>query len=252
MLSRGGVLPDGVIRAAPVERAEGGYGLVDDGGDVDAGDGHRQEAHGGQHAVAPAHVTGDGETLPALGVGHGAQHAAGDVRRREDVALGGGAVFLFQHGAEHAEGDRGLQRRTGLGDDVDVEVVVPKLLDDAVEVVRAQAVADEEDLRIVLAGQGAQQLDGPAGAEVGAADADDHQGLGAGTYLRRRGEDGLELALFHAHGQLRPAGELRARAALFLKQAVGRGGGGIVRAGGVKKRSGAAEVNFYHVPHPFV
>ena len=33
---------------------------------------------------------------------------------------------------------------------------------------------------------------------------------------------------------------------------VGRGGGGIVRAGGVKKRSGAAEVNFYHVPHPFV
>ena len=101
-----------------------------DGGDVYAGDGHGQQAHGGEDAVTAAHVAGDGEALPALGVGHGAQDAAGDVRRGEDVALGGGAVFLLEHGAEDAEGDRGLQRGAGLGDDVHVKVVVTELLDD--------------------------------------------------------------------------------------------------------------------------
>ena len=166
------------------------------------------------------------------------------------MALGGGAVFLLEHGAEDAEGDRGLQRGAGLGDDVHVKVVVTELLDDSVEVVRAQAVADEEDPGVVLAGQGPQELNGAARAEVGAADADDYQGLGAGADLGRGGEYGLELALFHAHGQLRPAGELRARAALFLKQAVGRGGGGIVRAGGVKEGGRAAEIDSDHLPHP--
>jgi hypothetical protein len=167
------------------------------------------------------------------------------------MALGGGAVFLLEHGAEDAEGDRGLQRGAGLGDDVHVKVVVTELLDDSVEVVRAQAVADEEDPGVVLAGQGPQELNGAARAEVGAADADDYQGLGAGADLGRGGEYGLELALFHAHGQLDPAGELGARAALLLEHAVGRGRGGVIGAGGVKKRGGSGEIDFNHVSHPF-
>ena len=220
MLPCGGVLPDRVVRAAEVERAEGLDGVLYYGGDVYAGNGHGQQAHGGENAVPSAHVSGYGEALPALGVGHGAQHAAGGVRRGKDVALGGGAVFLLEHGAEHAEGDRGLERGAGLGDDVHVKVVVAELLDDAVEVVRAQAVAYEEDLRVILAGQGAQQLNSAARAEVGAAD-DDDQRLGAGAYLGSGSEYGLELALFHSHGQLDPAGELSARAALFLEHALG-------------------------------
>ena len=61
----------------------------------------------------------------------------------------------------------------------------------------------------------------------------------------------LELALFHAHGQLDPAGELGARAALLLEHAVGRGRGGVIGAGGVKKRGGSGEIDFNHVSHPF-
>ena len=82
---------------------------------------------------------------------------------------------------------------------------------------------------------GAEQLDGAARAEVAASDADHHQRLGARAYLVRGGDDALELGALDEAWQLQPAGEIRALSGLFGEHPVGRGGGGVVRAGCVKE-----------------
>ena len=82
------------------------------------------------------------------------------------------------------------------------------------------------------------------------ADADDDQSLRPGTYLRRRSEQSLHLTALYPHGQFRPAGKFCARAALFDEHPVRGGRGGIIRPCSVEEYGRAAEIDFYHLPHP--
>ena len=87
------------------------------------------------------------------------------------------AVLLREYLAEDAEGDCGLKRRAGLGNDVHVKVHVAERGNRVAYRVGGKGVAHEEDLRVVLAGHGLEQLYRAARAEVGAAYADDDQRL---------------------------------------------------------------------------
>ena len=88
ILPGGGVLPGRVFRAAQIQRLK----LADGGGnhaaDVDARNGHRQQADGGEHAEAAADIVGHHKALPAVLIGQGFQHAAPGVGGGEDVFVG--------------------------------------------------------------------------------------------------------------------------------------------------------------------
>ena len=183
-------------------------------------------------------------------VGQGLEGAAARVRRGEDVLVGLVAVLFRQQLAEDAERDGGLERGAGFGDHVHVEVEVAELAQQVAEIVGAQAVAREEHLRVALAGQGTQQLNGAARAEVRAADADDDQRLRAAADQLRRLHDGVELRILDAAGQLRPAGEIGARAGLVRKSAVRLGGRCEVGAAAAEEGFRAGIVDFYHTITP--
>ena len=140
------------------------------------------------------------------------------------------AVFFGKQLAEYAEGDGRLKRRAGLGDDVDVEVHVAELVERVAQRVGGQAVADEEYARVVLAGDGLEQFYRAARAEVGAADADDDQRLGAAADEPRSIKDRGQLAVADAPRQFEPAGEVRTRAGAADEGLVRLRGGGVVRA----------------------
>ena len=91
--------------------------------------------------------------------------------------------FFSSSGLEDAEGHGGLGGGAGLGDDVDGEIPVAHQLQHLQQRIGGQAVAREVDVRgilflqIIVGGASDQVDDGP-GAQIGAADADDHQSLG--------------------------------------------------------------------------
>ena len=145
------------------------------------------------------------------------------------------AVFLLQQLPEDAEGHRRLQSGAGLGDDVHVEIHVPQPIQSVAEGVGREHVAHKEYLGIVLAGQGLEELYGPTGAQVRAADAHYHQGLGTAAYLLGGGDYLLQLRLLYALGQLHPAGKLAAQAALLNELLVGKPRQGIVGSGAGEK-----------------
>ena len=155
-------------------------------------------------------------------------------------------VLFGEQLAEHAEGGRRLQRGAGLGDDIHVKILVAEQLDDVAERVGRQAVAGEEDAGIVLAGDGLEKLDGAAGAEVRAADADDDERLGAAANGFGGIKDGGELRILHALGQAQPAGKVRAETAALAEHLVGALGGGIVGACAGEKAFGTGEIYFNH------
>ena len=84
-------------------------------------------------------------------------------------------VLLFQKFPENAERDGRFQRRAGFGNDVHVKVPAAQLFQRVAERVGRKSVSDKVDCGVVLCGNGAEQLDSAAGAEIGAADADDDE-----------------------------------------------------------------------------
>ena len=246
MLSCGGILPGGVFGGTQIQGLQLLNGGVDHAHHVDTGHGHGQQTHGGQHAEAAAHIVGHHKAGPALGVGQGLEHAAVGVGGGENVLVSLIAVLLLQQLTEDTEGDRRLQGGAGLGDDVHVEILVAQLLQNVAEIIRRQAVAGEKYLGVVLAGQGLEQLDGASRAQVGAADTDDHQRLGAAADLLRGLHDGVKLALFDAEGQLHPAGEIGSQAGLFGKSLVRFFRKRVIGAGRREKAGGAGQINFNH------
>ena len=247
MLPRGGILPGRVLGRALIHRGEGGDGGLDHGVGVNAGGGHGQQTHGGQHAEAAAHVVGNDEGLPAGLVGHALENAAVRVRGGDD-ALGRllGAVLGLEQAAEHAEGEGGLERRAGFGDHVDLKILLAQLFEQALQGVGGHGVAREDDLRVARARTGTQQLDRALRAEIGAADADHDQHLAAAADAVGSRNDLLELLILHALGQTQPPGKVRAEAGALGERAVRGSSGGIVRSGGVKKRFRAGEIHFQH------
>ena len=156
------------------------------------------------------------------------------------------AVFLFQQLAEDAEGDGGLERGAGLGDDVDVIIVVAELGENVAQIVRAQTVADKEHARISRGGDGAQQLDRAARAEVRPADADDDERLGAAADLICRGEDAVKLGIADLAGQIDPADKIVAETGALLERLVRESGKRVIGAGGGEKGGSAGKIDFDH------
>ena len=95
-------------------------------------------------------------------------------------------------------------------------------------------------------GQGTQQLDGAARAEIRAADADDDQRLGAAADQLGRAHDGVQLGVLDALGQLRPAGEIGARAGLVRKGLMGLRGQGKIGAAAAEEAFRAGVIDLDH------
>ena len=121
----GGILPGGVVRAGDVQRLHGLPGPLHQGGGVNARRGDGQQPHGGEDGVAPAHGVGHHEGLVPLAVGEPLERALAGVGGGIDAPAGAiPAVPLLQQALEDAEGHGGFGGGTGLGDDVDGEVLV--------------------------------------------------------------------------------------------------------------------------------
>ena len=193
--------------------------------DVHACYGDGQQTHGGQHTVAAAHVIGDNEGFVAVLVGQ--------ILQRTLVGIGGGidalgsallAVLLLCQLAEEAEGHGGLSGSAGLGDDVDGEVHALQQLLHLVHGVGAETVTHKVDvgggllLQIVVGG--AEALDNTAGAQIGAADADDHQRLRIALNLGGSGLDAGIFFLVIVAGEIHPADEVVACACAVLQMAL--------------------------------
>ena len=97
--------------------------------------------------------------------------------RCEYMLFRGRAVLFLQHFSENAEGQRRLKGGSGFGYHVYVEVHITEPGNSVAQCVGRKAVADEEYLRIILRGYGAQKLYSAACAEIRAAYADDHECL---------------------------------------------------------------------------
>ena len=178
---------------------------------INARDGDGEKTNGGEHAVASADVVGHDEFLVSLLIGEGLERAFVRVGRGVNALRGLFlAVLLLELFAEEAERDGGLGRRAGLRDDVDGEIVVADELCYLAQRVGGEAVAGKVDVGSALVGQveigGVKQLHHRAGAQIGAADADDHQGLGVAADALRRRLDAGKLLLVVVPGQVNPAG----------------------------------------------
>ena len=111
----GGILPRGVFKRADVQLLAGAGRAEHNVHRGDARNGHRQQADGGQHAVAAADIRRDDEGLVALLRGHLAQRAVLRIRRDVDALLGLlGAVLALEHPAQGAGGDGRLRCGAGL------------------------------------------------------------------------------------------------------------------------------------------
>ncbi len=116
-------------------------------------------------------------------------------------------------------------------------------------VVRLRPLPTKKILGSSLPGRG-RGLYRAARAEVGAAYADDYQRLERLRIFVRGGDYALELALFMRMGRsIQPVTRHQGRSS--PRHPVGRGRGGVIGAGGVKKRGGSGEIDFNHVSHPF-
>ena len=178
VLARGGILPGGVFGRLRTHGGKGLDGLADHGLHVDAGGGHRQQADGRQHAVAPADVVRDDERLPALFIGHVLEHTAVGVRRGEDVFFGFfRAVLCLQQAAEHPECECRLERGAGFGDHVQVKIQIAQFLEQMHQRIRRQGVAGKQNFRIAGLRPRPQQLHGTLCTEIRTADANDDQRL---------------------------------------------------------------------------
>ena len=154
-------------------------GTLHQGADVDACHGDGQQAHGGEHREAAAHIIGYDIGLVALHVGQLLEGAAGLVGDGND-ARGGllFAVFVDDVLLKDTEGDGWFRCRARLGDDGQRIVLLVEDGHEVVEVVLTHVMASVDD-EWLLAGERCkvvlQGLDDGTGAEIGAADADDDE-----------------------------------------------------------------------------
>ena len=222
----GGVLVGVVVGAEHREPLHGVGRALHQLGDVDAGGGDGQQAHGRQHRVAAAHVVRHHEGGPALAVSQLLEGAAGAVGGGVDPLVGLlHADFLLQQLAQDAESQAGLGGGARFGDDVDREALALAQRDDVVQGGGADAVAAEVDLQALFQLVVVDALDGlhhGAGAQVAAADAGHHQHVGVAADLLGSGLDAGELFLIVIAGQIHPAQKVVAGAGLGFQLLVGR------------------------------
>ena len=115
------------------------------------------------------------------------------------------------------------------------------------QIVGAQAVADEENLGIARFGDGTEQLDCAARAEIGTADTDDDQSFGVGADLLGGSDDAIQFRLLDLAGESSPAGEIGAETASVMERLVRQRREGVIGAGGGEKGAGAGEIDLDHI-----
>ena len=220
-----GVEPDGVLEGEIGQIPLGGGGAEHELGDVHAGHGQGQQAHGGQHGVAAAHVGRDHKALAALLRRHLAQGAPGGIGGDEDALPGlVGAVAPLQHPFQGAGGDGGLGGGAGFGDDVDGEVLALQQGGQLLPGAGGEVVARKEDLRVLAAEVVVltlDQLDGGAGTQIGAADAHHHKDVGVLPDPLGGGDNAAHLVGGLEAGQVQPAQIVGAGALALVQQLVG-------------------------------
>ena len=190
--------------------------------DVETGQCDGQQAHGGEHGIASAHIIGDHEGGIALLVGEGLQGAAGLVGDGHDALLGSlHAVFLLAVLFQDAESQGGFGGRARLGDHHHGVVAGVENVQQIVEVVLVDVVAGVEDVRVFALHVGGervlQRLDDSAGAEVGAADADHHDHLRLFNQIGRNRFKVYDFLLRHIARKRDPAEEVVAATGLVQR-----------------------------------
>ena len=179
--------------------------------DVHAGDGQRQQSHGGQHRETSAHVVGNDERRIALLRGERLQRSAGLVGDGHD-ALGGLflAVAFFDLGLDQAECDGRFGRRARLGDHDGGDRVLFHGVEQFGGVVLRDVLPGEEYGGVFLFL--VQELERVAhgfehgfGPEVRTADADADHHVGFGAQFRGFFFDGGDVGVRDRRGELHPA-----------------------------------------------
>ena len=200
-------------------QARTGAGLIhlgaarQQGVDIQSRGGGGQQAHRAEHGKAAAHAVGDGEGIPAVGVGQAFQDAAAFIGGDEQVLLiirAQAAVEQLQHDDELGHGLHGV---AGFGDDVEGGALQIHGVQQGVHAVRVHVVLHQYAAGalffihqlIVRAGAGGQQ---GLGAQGRTADAQYHQGVEAFSDLIAGGLDLVQ----HVFGLIRqvPPGLSRA------------------------------------------
>ena len=255
LIPGGGILPGGVFRHVRLGAdLHHSLGTLHQLADIHPRHGDGQQAHSGEDTVPAADVVRHHEGLVARLIRQSLQ--------RPLAAVGGGvdapgrllwAVPLLQQLPEETEGHRRLRGGAGLGDDVDGEVHPLQQVHKLRHLVGGQAVAGEVDVGGVLLFQvivgGAQALDDAPCAQIGAADADDHQRLRVLLNFSGRRLNAGELLPVILPGQLHPAGELAACAVTVLQMTVGQpqlGGTGLL-VGQRDKLPDMGQIHLYHI-----
>ena len=223
-----GIQPHGVFEGTDVISLLGLSSTAHDFHGVDAGNCHGQQTHSGQHRVTAAHIGGNHEGLPALFGSHLTQCALGGVGDGVCTLPGAvGAVLALQHPAQGAGSDGGLGGGAGLGNDGDGEILALQQTLQLIPCTGGQAVAGIVDLGIALAladvvVAALHQLDGSTGAQVAAADTDDHEYIGGLADALCGGTDAADLIGLLGNRQIQPAQEI-----VTLATALGQGHVGI-------------------------
>ena len=206
-----GIKPHGIFIGTEVIFLLGIHGTVHQFHDVDARHCHGQKANGGQHGKPSAHGRRNVERLPALFPGHLPQSALKRIGHRVNAAVATvGAVFPLQHPSQATEGDGRLRGSAGLGNDDDGKILAFQQSHQFVPVPGAQIVAGKINLGItpalihIVIGT-LEQFDGRSGAQVRAANAHHHAGIGLVFDLVRRLLDPLHLFGGFPHRQIQPA-----------------------------------------------
>ena len=154
-----------------------------DGLDVDARHRHGEQAHVAADGVPAADGAGklqEGVAVVPAQLMEGGVGGAGGEDPPGGLRL---PVPLLQVVPQHAEGDAGLQGFKILGDAVDIDgLVAVQLLQGAGHLAGGDGVARPQDGGAVLGPQGLHRR---PGGLVGAADADDHKGVGVGAHPGR-------------------------------------------------------------------
>ena len=195
----GGILVSVVVRAQHGEALHGIGCALHQLVDADPGGSDGQQAHSGENGVPAAHIVRNHEGGPALRVSQLLQGAFGTVRGGIDALVGFlNTHLILQQLAQNTERQAGLGGGTGLGDDIDGELL-------ALVVVQAL-----------------DSLDHSAGTQIAAADAGNHQHLGVLTDLLGSFLDAGKLFLVVIAGQVHPAQEIIAGTILGFQLVVSR------------------------------
>ena len=194
--------------------------------DVHAPRRHRQQAHGAEAGGPSADAVGDYEGLVSLLLRHPPQGAPGLVCGGVDPFLGSDlSIAPLQLRPEDAEGGGGLGGGARFGDHVDGEVPVPDDAEDIPHIVGAEVTAREVDLHAFfteLVAEGPFHEFQPCpGAQVAAADADDHQHLALLLDAPGRLLDPGKLLPVIGVGQVQPAQHLVPRTGVLAEDAEG-------------------------------